>query len=381
MDFLVLAFSLLPTFLIAWYLFKKTSAKDVSLKLCIALFIAGASVVFPVGVLEVNLASVYSLFGESDSFIGIFIQSFIIIALVEELAKWICTKSVIWKKTAFFSRFSGITYSVITALGFATFENIFYCFNQGIYVALVRMVSAVPTHVCDGLVMGLFLGQAKLFEKRNEFKRYKISTFLSLAIPALMHGFYDFCALQMNTAQNKLWLNIWITFVVFMFFICWQLLHYYSKHDVVFNFYDGIITNNVKKCPNCNVSVFRHNQFCPHCGFQLIDYQIVNQTKYMLDTVYSSRFENASYIQKNMIDLDLPGCCVLLFFIDNPNEKYTNYTYAYVYGNSNIIKHTKYILKQCIPLHNYYIAFVPCSADRIGVKMMELLRIFNAKLI
>ena len=121
-------------------------------------------------------------------------EAVFLVALVEEFGKYFILKRCTWKHKAFNYRFDGIVYAVVTALGFAAFENMAYVADSGLSTALIRAVSAVPGHCVDGILMGIFYGQAKCFYARGQKGRAWRYRFLALAVPTAEHGFYDFIA-------------------------------------------------------------------------------------------------------------------------------------------------------------------------------------------
>ena len=86
----------------------------------------------------------------------------------------------------------GLVYGVVVSLGFATYENYDYVFywakEWGIdpyQMAVWRSYSAIPLHGLCGVVMGFYFG---LYSFTAKYK-YLI---LSLLIPYIAHGFYNF---------------------------------------------------------------------------------------------------------------------------------------------------------------------------------------------
>ena len=85
-----------------------------------------------------------------------------------------------------------IVFATAASVGFAAIENVEYVFsgetqNQAFNIAFIRAFSAVPLHALCGIIMGTFFGLAIFATKNN--KRY---LFLSLALPILIHGSYNF---------------------------------------------------------------------------------------------------------------------------------------------------------------------------------------------
>ena len=86
----------------------------------------------------------------------------------------------------------GIVYGVVASLGFATYENYDYVFRLAetwnidpAQMALWRSYSAVPMHGLNGCIMGFYFGKYAF----TADKKYLV---LSLLIPFLLHGFYNF---------------------------------------------------------------------------------------------------------------------------------------------------------------------------------------------
>ncbi|MBT8230290.1 MAG: PrsW family intramembrane metalloprotease, partial [Bacteroidia bacterium] len=78
-------------------------------------------------------------------------------------------------------------YSVMIGMGFATAENILYVINGGAGTAIVRMFTAVPAHATFAIIMGFFIGEAKVF--RSSANLYSI---IALFFATLAHGYYDY---------------------------------------------------------------------------------------------------------------------------------------------------------------------------------------------
>jgi RsiW-degrading membrane proteinase PrsW (M82 family) len=84
-------------------------------------------------------------------------------------------------------------------MGFALFENIGYVFENGMGTAIVRSIISVPGHMLFAIPMGYYLSLSR-FES-GASARYHV--FLSLAIPILLHGTFDFI-LMYSSAMDEL---------------------------------------------------------------------------------------------------------------------------------------------------------------------------------
>lgn len=115
------------------------------------------------------------------------VRAFILVALVEEVSKFAFMRGILFTHRDFNEPFDGIVYSVMIGMGFATAENIIYVLDGGVSVGFVRMFTAVPAHATFAVIMGFFLGEAKINPKKNLM--YSI---LALFSAMLLHGLYDY---------------------------------------------------------------------------------------------------------------------------------------------------------------------------------------------
>lgn len=130
---------------------------------------------------------------DPHSLLTTFLFSFFVIALTEELSKFLFLRLYAYPKDAFNEPMDGIVYAVMVGMGFATLENILYTFgeNGGIATAIGRAFTAVPAHGAFAVMMGAYVGLAKFIpEKRDQYM------LTSIALPVFFHGLYDFFLLQ-----------------------------------------------------------------------------------------------------------------------------------------------------------------------------------------
>lgn len=136
------------------------------------------------------------VFNLEETFL-IFIITFILVALPEEIIKFFFLKTLIFKSKSFDQIIDGIKFGIVFGLGFGTIENIFFFFSQfssvlfDVYTVLnlFLMRFLVPTlaHSIYGGIMGYFLSLAK-------FYRIFQTTFFwkALIIPFLIHGIFNY---------------------------------------------------------------------------------------------------------------------------------------------------------------------------------------------
>ena len=181
-----LLITIVPSLLILIYFFLSDKFKEP--KGTIAL-------VFSLGVLICLPAGIINQFMEAN-FSNIFserlLYSFLGPAWGEEILKFLILYTIVLKRNEFNEPMDGIVYGVVASLGFATYENYDYVFRLAetwdidpAQMALWRSYSAVPMHGLNGCLMGFYFGKYAF----TADKKYLV---LSLLIPFLLHGFYNF---------------------------------------------------------------------------------------------------------------------------------------------------------------------------------------------
>ncbi len=92
-----------------------------------------------------------------------------------------------FKHSEFDEPMDGFVYGAAASLGFAALENVLYVADSGLGTALLRALTAVPSHAMVGAVMGYFLALSRF---RPDRKRLFFT--LALIVPIALHGLYDF---------------------------------------------------------------------------------------------------------------------------------------------------------------------------------------------
>ena len=223
------AAALLPAIILMIYIYKKDKVEKEPKGLLLKIFFLGAFSVIPILIMEIVFEAVFLSFLEPTSGLYIFLEAFIGVAWVEEFWKRWAVKVGAWKHKAFNYRFDAIVYSVFAALGFAALENIMYVLESGLSTALLRAVTAVPSHAVDGIIMGYFLGEAKICELDGNKKGQKRYMKLSILMPTLSHGIYDY-ALFLNSEVMALF---WLVFVVVIDIWAILFVRRASKKDAI----------------------------------------------------------------------------------------------------------------------------------------------------
>ena len=163
----------------------------------ILIFFLGFLICLPAGILN-GLS--HDFFYDGSKYSENLTSSFLGPAWAEELLKFSILYLIVLKRNEFNEPMDGLVYGVVVSLGFATYENYTYVYewaeqiakDEGYdfaelsyLVAVGRSYSAIPLHGLNGAVMGYYFGMYAFTGNKNFL-------ILSLILPYLFHGFYNF---------------------------------------------------------------------------------------------------------------------------------------------------------------------------------------------
>ena len=246
----------LPIILILLFIYSKDKKKE---PLLLLLILFGSGIVSCFLVLRVSelLQYVFPFMNmpvQEMNFLDTLLYSFIGVAFVEEICKWIMVYFIGYHNKEFEELYDIIVYAVFVSLGFAFYENIVYIFYIGnIKTALLRAISAVPGHACDAIFMGYYLSLAKQFYYRKRKDLEKNNIYLSILIPTVLHGIYDFCLLL----GYKIFIVIFIFFVIYLYLVSIKKVKEIAESN-------KLIPKKEKYCKKCGHRVMNNN--CENCG-------------------------------------------------------------------------------------------------------------------
>lgn len=184
MNWLILAIA--PGVAISSYIIFKDEYNKEPRKHLLISFILGVISIVPAMALELPLLWTDHLPFFSST-VGNAFKAFIMVALPEELAKFLMLKLYAYRQPEYDEPFDGIVYAVMVGMGFATAENIMYVYEYGTATGVVRMFLAVPAHATFAIIMGYFMGKARFSIKKE---RYLLAAGLFWSV--VFHGSYDF---------------------------------------------------------------------------------------------------------------------------------------------------------------------------------------------
>ena len=224
---ILIAAAIIPAIVLMIYIYRKDRLEHEPTGLLILL------VVF--GILSTSLASfveriglrIFSKITDPTGEVFALLSNFLVIGLAEEGSKYLFLRWRTWKNPNFNCRFDGLVYAVFVALGFALWENLYYVVMYGMGGALIRAVTAIPGHACFGVFMGVWYGQAKQMENRGELEQSKKFRILSVVIPMLLHGLYDYIA----TRESGELTTVFLVFIIAMFAAAFLMVRKFSRED------------------------------------------------------------------------------------------------------------------------------------------------------
>lgn len=231
MSYLLIIVAIIPVALILYYVNSKDKNKE-PIKLLVELFLAGAFSCF----LVICVSSFFAKYlpfmnidtsSGDNTFLDVFLYSFIGVALIEELCKFLMTYLIGYRNREFEEIYDMVVYAIFVALGFACLENILYVTSSGLRIGILRGFTAVPGHACDGLFMGYYLSYAKLYSVNGDKLNETENILKAMFIPVLLHGIYDFCCFYTNKYINI----IFIVFIVTLYIMSIDRLNKTAKKN------------------------------------------------------------------------------------------------------------------------------------------------------
>ena len=233
MEYLV-GIAILPVILLCSYINKHDKDKEPK-ELLKKVFIRGMLMVIPILFFELIISYIYGK-EENLDMVNLFASTFIGVALIEEMFKWFVVYKHGYKNKEFNHAYDAIVYSVYSSLGFAVVENVLYVLGNGFTTGLARALLAVPSHACDGVLMGYFFGKAKQSEYNGDQTSLNRFMTLSILIPVTAHAVYDYLLFTGKT----MYLIIFFIFVIVIYIICFRII---KKVFLVEKNFDGTEIN------------------------------------------------------------------------------------------------------------------------------------------
>nr|WGE05570.1 glutamic-type intramembrane protease PrsW [Bacillus subtilis] len=198
--FAIISAGIAPSIALLSYFYLKDQYDNEPVHMVLRSFFLGVVLVFPIMFIQ------YVLEKENVGG-GSFFVSFLSSGFLEESLKWFILMISVYPHAHFDEHYDGIVYGTSVSLGFATLENILYLIGHGVEHAFVRALLPVSCHALIGVIMGFYLGKARFSADKARVKWL----ILSLVVPSLLHGSYDFILTALSN-----WIYYMLPFMVFL---------------------------------------------------------------------------------------------------------------------------------------------------------------------
>ena len=220
--------AVLPAVILMVYVYRHDTIEREPAGLLLSLLWRGVLAALAAIVLEIIAQRILDHLVMPGTFLHTVLTAFVVVAAVEEGTKYYFLKRRTWNDPNFNYRFDAIVYAVFVSLGFAAFENIQYVFAYGLSVAIPRALLSIPGHMAFGVYMGAYYGRARLRENYGHRMSAGSDRRAAWLYPALLHGFYDACAMVGTTRATV----IFIIFVVVTYLRMFRRLRRESERDM-----------------------------------------------------------------------------------------------------------------------------------------------------
>lgn len=227
---IILAVSVLPPLYLLWRVYQSDKIEKEPVGLLFTIFLYGMLSTLPAGILE-SVGELFAVelcpnWSETRAFNLVFY--FLVVGGAEELAKFYAMKIPTWKNPEFDFVFDGVVYGVTAALGFAALENIFYVTDSGLGTAGIRAWTAIPLHCITGIFMGHYYGIAKAADVWGDPVIRRKMLRRSVLIPMMIHGAYDFIAVD----GSEIFSILFFVYIIILDIFAFRALRRYSDSDV-----------------------------------------------------------------------------------------------------------------------------------------------------
>ena len=212
-------FGVLPSLIWLFYYMSKDLHPEPK-KTIVKVFLLGALATIPTLVVQLWLSEslvqgqyLASLYLPEISnylpFILSLVKWFVVIALTEELFKYLAVRFSVFSDGALDEPLDIMLYMVVSALGFSALENLLYLFTPlygaslstvlsvTVTISFIRFVGATFLHTLCSALVGYFLIKSAFDHK----KRLKF-TFIGILLATLLHGLYNFSIMTLSRPFN-----------------------------------------------------------------------------------------------------------------------------------------------------------------------------------
>lgn len=213
LPILYISFGILPSLIWLLYYLRKDSHPEPK-KVILEVFLYGILITVPVFGIQIWLSQLLldvkssGFFSQYPIIIDI-LKWFFVVALTEEVLKYIGLRFTVLKNGALDEPLDVMLYMVIVALGFAGLENTLYLFSPSngltlgvilkttLTISFIRFVGATFLHTLCSALLGYFLALSFLKTDKK-----LLFTIVGITLASLLHGLYDFSIITLEEPLN-----------------------------------------------------------------------------------------------------------------------------------------------------------------------------------
>jgi len=194
--FLAIIVSFVPALALYWWLKNRIKDEEAYKELCGSALKRGIVSIFPALLFSAAFQIIIALTGLKKSNLLLYeaLYTFIVLALAEELVKYLALRHTL-KKTDYRVSWMDVTVLMtIVGIGFDLLESIVYAIGASVPVVLIRGI-CIP-HAGYGFIAGYFYGKGVKSGKTGV-------TRIGFVLAWLLHGLYDFSLSEPFIAINE----------------------------------------------------------------------------------------------------------------------------------------------------------------------------------
>ncbi len=246
LPLLLVAFT--PGIFWLWFFVRQDKIRPEPRRLIALTFLLGCLTTIPAGIGNFVFGA-ETIMGETPALASVVTAMLFVVGPVEELCKFGAVRLGPYKSLYFDEPSDGLVYSFAASLGFASLENLFYVFQYGPAVMLLRAPLSTVGHLAFGSIWGYALGQYYVSDGRR--RSFLIG---SLALAAGAHALFNVLVFSFPVGAVALTLvgGIWSFRAIRR-----------GQKDSPFRF-----RRNYPRihCESCGQAMSAFNRFCTKCG-------------------------------------------------------------------------------------------------------------------
>jgi RsiW-degrading membrane proteinase PrsW (M82 family) len=213
-----MAATAIPAVILLAYIYHSDSIEPEPPGLLFALFLLGLLVSLPVMGLRWGIRHIPSA-----------TAVIVLIAISEELCKYLVLRLITWKHSAFNYRFDGVVYGATVAIGFEIAQAVLYL-SSGMDRAILSR-SVIPVHCIFGIYMGFFYGQARAKAHHGEKGDAVFMEIVSVIFPIVLHYTYEMLTSRPRSITTTV---LFVVFIIALNAAAWISVHRFAKEDSEF---------------------------------------------------------------------------------------------------------------------------------------------------